>query len=332
MSLSPTRLPSTQALLCFEAAERLGSLTRAAAELHLTQGAVSRQLQALEARVQTPLFVRHPQRLVLSPAGRSFLADVRPVLLRLARAVSDLQAHQGLGGRLRLSVASTFATHWLIPRLPSFTEAHPDITLDLATRIGPVDFLRADVDAAITYISAPLPPAQGVLLVPLRLRPYASPALLRSLRQAARAGGDSLAQPSRSKAGGQGVNPALNKWPWLETAPLLVNVSVPDGWAAWASAAGVSAPRVAQLRQRAAARYDLLSMALNAALAGIGVALLPHFLAEQAVAEKRLVALAPLQWTAPNAYHLTYPPEHAQLPALQRFSQWLLEQAKASHG
>jgi LysR family transcriptional regulator, glycine cleavage system transcriptional activator len=316
-----TRLPSTQALLCFEAAERLGSLTRAAAELHLTQGAVSRQLQALEERVQTPLFVRQPQRLVLSPAGRSFLADVRPVLLRLSRAVSDLQAHQGLGGRLRLSVASTFATHWLIPRLPSFTEAHPDITLDLATRIGPVDFVRADVDAAITYISAPLPPAQGVLLVPLRLRPYASPALLRTLRQAHRAGG---------KAAGQGLSPAASKWPWLETAPLLVNASVPDGWAAWASAAGVPAPLVARLRERAAARYDLLSMALNAALAGIGVALLPHFLAAQAVAEKRLVPLAPLEWTAPNAYHLTYPPEHAQLPALQRFSQWVLEQAKAS--
>ncbi|WP_425259251.1 LysR substrate-binding domain-containing protein [Rubrivivax sp. RP6-9] len=296
------RLPSTQALACFEAAERLGSLTRAAAELHLTQGAVSRQIQALESRVGTRLVTRGRHALALTPAGRTYLADVRPLLQRLERSTADLASHGGLGGRLRLSVASTFASHWLIPRLPSFTAEHPDITLDLATRIGPVDFERVDADAAITFIDAPQPPATGVHLVPLRLRPYASRPVARSLPRGAGA-------------------------PWLERAALLVNTSTPDGWSSWAAAAGVDGARRAQLR--AGPRYDLLSMALNAALAGIGIALLPPFLAAPSVANRRLVALSALAWQPAKGYHLTYPVHHAELPALLRFRVWVLAQASA---
>jgi DNA-binding transcriptional LysR family regulator len=296
------RPPSMQALACFEAAERLGTLTRAAAELNLTQGAVSRQLLALEARVQTRLLVRHRHALTLTPAGRTFLAEVRPLLQRLQRAVSDLQSHRGLGGRLRLSVASTFATHWLIPRLPSFTETHPDVTLDLATRIGPVDFDRVDVDAAITFIDAPQPPAQGVRLAPLCLAPYAAPALARRWARA------------RSAR-------------WLVEAPLLFNVSVPDGWPQWAATAGVPAALASRLEERTGPRYDLLTMALNAALAGIGVGLLPDFLAAPAVADGRLIALSQRQWQTPRAYHLTHPPQHAELPALLRFRDWVVAQA-----
>lgn len=296
------RLPSTQALACFEAAERLGSLTRAAAELHLTQGAVSRQIQTLESRVGARLVMRGRHALKLTPAGRTYLVDVRPLLQRLERATADLASHGGLGGRLRLSVASTFASHWLIPRLPSFTAAHPDVTLDLTTRIGPVDFAHVDADAAITFIDAPDPAAAGVHLVRLRLRPYASRAIARALPRGAGA-------------------------PWLEHGTLLVNTSVPDGWSSWASAAGVDERR--RHRLRAGPRYDLLSMALNAALAGIGVALLPPFLAASAVADRRLVALSPVAWQPPKAYHLTYPVHHAELPALARFRDWILAEAAA---
>jgi len=294
-----------QSLLCFEVAERLGTLTRAAAELHLTQGAVSRQLLALEQRVQARLFVREHHRLVLTPAGRTLLAEVRPLLQGLERAVADLRTHRGLGGRLRLSVASTFATHWLIPRLPGFTEANPDITLDFATRIGAVDFARTDVDAAITFITAPLPPALGVPLAPLRLSAYARPSLAQTLAKG-------------------------RHLPWLETAALLVNVSVPDGWPMWAQAAGVSAARVERLQERDGARYDLLSMALNAALAGIGVGLLPDFVAESAVAEKRLLRLSQASWCPSRAYHLSYPAQQAELPTLQRFRDWVVAEARAS--
>jgi LysR family transcriptional regulator, glycine cleavage system transcriptional activator len=306
---SPLRLrpPSMQALACFEAAERLGTISRAADALHLTQGAVSRQLLALEERLGVRLFLRGRQALALTPAGRTFLAEVRPLLRRLDRAVADLRAHRGRGGRLRLSVASTFATHWLIPRLPGFTAANPDITLDLATRIGPVDFDRVDVDAAITYIDAPVPPVLGVRLLPLRLCACAAPALARELMG----------------------NPPGRPLPWLETAPLLVNVSVPDAWPAWAAAAGVAPERAARLHEQPGARYDLLSMALNAALAGIGVALLPDFLAAPALAARRLKRLSPRVWETPRAYHLSHPPHSAELPALQRFQAWVTQEAGA---
>jgi DNA-binding transcriptional LysR family regulator len=296
------RPPSIQALLALEAAERLGSLTRAAAELHLTQGAVSRQVLALEERVGVPLLVRGRHGLAPTPAGRTFLAEVRPLLQRLQRSVSDLRSHGGQGGRLRLSVASTFATHWLIPRLPGFTAAHPEITLDLSTRIGPVDFARVDADAAISFIEAPTPPDQGERIAPLRLMPCASPALARRL------------------PGGRAMR-------WLDTAPLIVNVSVPDGWPAWAADAGVEPERVARIAARDGPRHDLLSMAANAAMAGIGVALLPDFVATPALVSGRLTALSPHAWQAPRAYHLSCPPQNATLPALQRFREWLLAAA-----
>lgn len=303
--LEPTfaRLPSMQSLACFEAAERLGSLTRAAAELHLTQGAVSRQLIALESRLQAPLLVRHRHGLALTPAGRRLLTEVRPMLQRLQRTVADLRLHRGQGGRLHLSVASTFASHWLIPRLPAFTEANPDITLDISTRIGPVDFTRVDVDAAISFIEPPALPGHAVPLVPLRLAPCAAPALARRLRR------------------GRGH-------PWLEQATLLVNVSVPDGWPRWAAAAGVGASRLVHLEERSGPRYDLLSMAHNAALAGIGVALLPDFLAAASLAEGRLVRLSPTSWSPSRSYHLSWPAQSAELPALHRLRDWLLRQAQ----
>jgi len=295
------RPPSMQALVCFEAAERLGSLTQAARELHLTQGAVSRQLIALEERLHVRLLVRQRSGLVLTPAGSAFLSEIRPLLSRLERAIHDLRSHGGRGGRLRLSVASTFATHWLIPRLPDFTAAHPDVTLDLATRIGAVDFARVDVDAAITFVDAAPWPATGVRLTPLRLSPQALPSLARQLGR------------------GRGA-------PWLDTAPLLVNVSVPGAWAAWAETAGVPAERLSRLRargERTGPRYDLLSMASNAALAGLGVALLPDFLND-----RRLRALSNVVWATPGAYYLSYPTQNAELPALSRFKQWLLGQVQ----
>jgi DNA-binding transcriptional LysR family regulator len=297
-----THLPSLQALMCFEASERLGSFTRAAAELHLTQGAISRQILALEQLLQTRLFQRNARNLALTAGGRTYLAEIRPLLRRIERATTDLASHHGLGGRLRLSVTSSFATHWLVPRLPSFTEQCPDVTLDLSTRVGPVDFSIVDVDAAITFIAQPAEGTTGARVLPLKLRAYASRARLRGLGHRGR---------------------ALDV---LQRIPLLQHSTIPEAWGEWALAAGADPALSEVLAKRAGPRYDLMSMALNAAIVGVGAALLPDYLAAPAVASGRLSSLSRTTWTATKAYHLTYPNGMADLPALQRFEEWLLGQ------
>ena len=287
------RLPSTTALSCFETAARLGSFTRAGRELQLTQAAVSRQVIGLESRLDVPLFERRRGALVLTEAGRAFLAEVGPALERLERAAANASALKGRGGRLRLSVASSLCNYWLIPRLPAFTRQHPEITLDMSTRIGPADFTGGRLDASLEFGDGQRNDAACTLVLPLELRPMASPAWVErhGRRLSAR-------------------TPA---------AALIHQTTVPEGWPGWLAAAGLQlAPGPG------GPRHDQLSMALHAALAGLGVALLPGFMSDDAVAAGQLLPLSSRSWRAPRAYHLAVPHSAATLPAVGTFAQWLM--------
>ncbi len=291
-----TRLPSTTALSCFETAARLGSFTRAGRELQLTQAAVSRQVIGLESRLDVPLFERRPGALVLTEAGRAFLAEVRPALERIERAAAHANALKGRGGRLRLSVASSLCNYWLIPRLPAFTRQHPEITLDLATRVGPADFAGGRLDASLEFGDGQRSDAVCTLVLALDLRPMASPAW--------------IARHDRSLSV---RTPA---------AALIHQSTVPEAWPGWLAAAGLKlAPGPG------GPRHDQMSMALHAALAGLGVALLPGFMSDDAVAAGRLLPLASRTWRAPRAYHLAVPHSAAPLQAVSTLAQWLLVQA-----
>lgn len=290
------RLPSTTALSCFEAAARLGTFTRAAAELQLTQAAVSRQVIGLESRLDVPLFERRPGALALTDAGRAFLAEVKPALERIERAAARVSALKGRGGRLNLSVASSLCNYWLIPRLPGFTRQHPEITLDIATRVGPADFAGSWLDASLEFGDGQRPDAVSTFVMALELRPLASPAWVKR-------------HGRRLSAG----TPA---------AALIHQTTVPEAWPGWLAAAGLQAPA-----GPGGPRHDLMSMALNAALAGLGVALLPRFMSDDAVAAGRLLPLSPVSWRAPRAYHLAVPRSAAASQAVVTFAHWLLDQA-----
>jgi LysR family transcriptional regulator, glycine cleavage system transcriptional activator len=290
-----SRLPSTTALSCFEAAARLGSFTRAGRELELTQAAVSRQVISLESRLDVPLFERRPGALALTEAGRAFLAEVRPALERIERAATHARALKGRGGRLRLSVASSLCNYWLIPKLPAFTRQHPEITLDIATRIGPADFTGGRLDASLEFGDGQRSDAVSTFVMALELRPLASPAWvkLHGRRLTAR-------------------TPA---------AALIHQTTVPEAWPAWLAAAGLKlAPGPS------GPRHDQLSMALHAALAGLGVALLPSFMSDDAVAAGQLLSLSSRSWTAPRAYHLSVSHNAPPLQAVKTFGSWLLAQ------
>ncbi|WP_284615379.1 LysR family transcriptional regulator [Aquabacterium humicola] len=294
-------LPSLRALRCFDASARHASFTRAAHEVHLTQGAVSHQILGLEAQLGVPLFLRRKSGLQLTAAGSAYWSAVSPALRQIERATQDLLTHGGHGGSLNLSVASSFGAYWLIPRLPGFVAAHPEITLNLATHVGPVDLAGSPHDAAIEFCSGAAPGLQATLVLPLVVRPFAAPGLVR--------------------------HGTLKKW--LRTLPLIRVASVPNGWPVWLQAAGL-ADAVAPDRLAAGPQYDLLSMALNGAIAGLGIALLPDYAAAGAVAAGQLQQLSPCAVTADKGYYLRYPAWKADLVAIRRFEQWLGSLDKAA--
>lgn len=288
-------LPSLTALRCLDLSARHASFTKAAEALHLTQGAVSHQILGLEQLLGAPLFERRRGGLALTSAGQAYWAEIAPALQRIERATHDLITTKGSGGVLNLSVASSFGAYWLIPRLSGFVAAHPEIRLNLATHVGPVDWSRATHDAAIEFSAGAESGLAAQRVLPLVVRPYAAP------------------RPGRQPA----LRQALN------TLPLIRVASVPDGWAQWLASAGL-ARAVAPEQLTSGPQYDLLSMALNGAIAGLGIALLPDYAAAGALAAGQLRQLSPHALQADKGYYLRYPEWKAELVAVRRFREWLV--------
>src|SRR3569833_2770450 len=144
------RLPPLNALKAFEAAARHESFTRAAEELCVTQGAVSHQVKALEAELAIKLLNRERQRLIITEAGRDYLAVVRDALDRIALGTERLLQRQN-SGVLTVSTSPDFAAKWLVNRLGRFSEKHPGIDLRVSASTQYVDFAREDVDVAIRH-------------------------------------------------------------------------------------------------------------------------------------------------------------------------------------
>lgn len=301
-------IPSLTSLRCFDASARLGSFTRAAREVHLTQGGVSHQILGLEDTLGVQLFVRRRSGLDLTPAGRSYWNEVAAALRQLERATQSVRTHKGMGGTLNLCAASSLATYWLMPRLKDFVARHPEVTINLSTRIGPVEFANSPHDAAIEFCEGPAPGLEARLVMPLVLHPYAARDLAPRLR---------------------GRRPA-DLLPLVEAQPLLQHATVPEAWSGWLSAAGLAG----QLHKPAEAgpRLDLLSMVLNAALEGQGLALLPAYIVSDALASGRLVRLSAVGWQASRAYYLRYPAWKAPLAPVQAFVAWLGETAQTPEG
>jgi LysR family transcriptional regulator, glycine cleavage system transcriptional activator len=292
-------LPSTTALRCFDASARLGSLTKAAADVHLTQGAVSQQILALEQKLGATLFTRNKTGLQLTPAGQVYWADIAVALRQIERATQNMMSTKGDGGTLNVSVASTFGTYWLMPRLRTFVTAHPEITINLSTQIGPVDFANSSSDAAIEFSSGAKPNLHAEFIMPLRLRPYCASKTAKAI-------------PSKKQL------IAL-----LQKSALIRHTTVLAGWDGWLEGANVNND-IDKKHVNSGPQYDLLSMALNAVIEGFGIALLPDYLVEHALAQNQITALSKYYWSSENAYYLRYPESKKSLTSVQKFAQWLV--------
>ena len=301
------KIPSLQALACFDAAARHESYTRAAQELALTQSAVSRQIGALEDYLGLPLFRRTRHGVTLTEGGSQYARQIAPRLQALERDTLDAMSGQGTGGAIHLAAVPTFATRWLIPRLPDFGRTHADVVVHLETRTRPFMFADTEFDAAI-YAGTPAQMHQwagmrATALVPEVVVAVCAPALL-----AGRKRWDAAA---------------------LATLPLLQQSTRPDAWRQWFSAAGVD-DMVAQPVALAGPRFEQFSMSAAAAVAGMGVALVPRLLIEAELARGDLVVAHALALPGERHYYLVLPEGTESRPSLQGFSAWLVQQCQAA--
>lgn len=280
-------------LVALEAAARLHSFTEAAAELHLTQSAISRQIRALEEQLGSPLFLREKQTVKLTLAGEAYAHEIRAALHRIGAATLTFRANPH-GGTLNLAILPTFGARWLTPRLPDFMARHPGITINLTTKLSQFDFEIESVDAAIHFGLPDWPGAEHDLLMSETVVPACSPGLAKAFQ---------LAQPAD-----------------LLRAPLLHLVTRPNAWEQWFEAMDVPFTDVHGML------VDQFALASQAAIAGMGVALLPRFLIETELARGELLMPIDRPVQSEERYYLTWPSSRASHPPLTTFRGWLRDQ------
>jgi LysR family glycine cleavage system transcriptional activator len=289
------RLPPLNALKAFEAAARHESFTRAAEELCVTQGAVSHQVKALEAELGVKLFNREHQRLIITGAGRDYLAVVRDAFDRIAVGTERLVQRQS-SGVLTVSTSPDFAAKWLVHRLGRFAEANPEVDLRVSATMHHVDFAREDVDLAVRHGDGNWPGNDVTRLSPEQLFAVCSPKLL--------SGRHRLARPSD-----------VLKFP-------LLHLDDRKAWAKWLEVAGFADAELSQ-----GPVLNRASMIIDAAVDGQGIALARTTLAAWVLISGRLVR--PFSDTLPlsKTYWIVCPKATSSLPKITMFRDWLLGEA-----
>ncbi|NVO54234.1 LysR family transcriptional regulator [Rhodobacteraceae bacterium B1Z28] len=297
--IAPRRfLPSISSLLALEAVDRLGSASAAAEELSLTQSAISRQLKAMEEQLGVELIQRTQMRLHLTPAAKEYVQTARAALHQLAQASLKLKANP-TGGSLHLSILPAFGMHWLAPRLQDFARRHPEVTVNLNTRLRPFDFDAEPFDAAIHFGQPNWSGVNHMKLMHEQVLPVCAPALL----------------PER-----------IESIDWLTEAPLLHIETRPDGWERWFAEQGHP------IKGLKGMLFDQFSTMIQATIHGLGVGLFPSYLVAEDLKTGRLV----LAWDGPEVslgdYYLVWPKDKIESEPSKSFRNWLKSQLDQTPG
>lgn len=279
-------------LRAFEAAARLQSFTEAAAELNVTQVAISRQVRVLEDYLGVALFSRGPSSIHLTDAGARFYPCVGRALDEISHAAT-LISRRNRPDVLAIQAYTTFAQHGLIPLLSDFHEKHPGIEVQLSASTQPVDFAHQDIDAAIRSGTGNWPDYESDFLTPIELVPVLSPALAKTLD--------------------------LNKPADLTRVTLLHSLARPDDWTSWLRAAGLD--ETAGMR---GLKFENSAMAYEAAVQGVGCAIGIRALVGRYLDSGVLVAPFPFTHRM-GGYYLLRPKGRRESQALKAFRNWLLQ-------
>lgn len=300
-SIMSRQLPPLNAMRAFEASARNASFTRAAAELCVTQGAVSRHVAVLEDWLQVRLFERGRHGVELTAQGHVYFRTIRSALDQIEAGTRALQQSPDTG-RLRLKLPPTFAIRWLVPRLARFHALHPKIDVQITTSHQRADFDREDIDAAVHSEAEP-PQAPGYIrLFGEVLLPVCSPGLI--------ARGPALRTPAD-----------------LAAHVLLCSLNRPLDWPTWLAAAGV-----AHLEGNIGPKFENAALAYQAAADQLGLMVAQLALVEDDLRTGRLVAPFALRVPTRGAYYLQYRPDPPQSARVRAFEEWIMGEAEAIAG
>lgn len=290
-------LPSLNALAAFEAAARHLSLTRAAAELNVTPGAVSKQVKALEEEIGRPLFLRLHRAIELTPEGHAVFQSLKDAFERVAGTIRQV----GLTGSPRsVSIGTTmaFAQLWLMPRLGDFWTAHQDIVIDHIISDRTQDQARTPVDLRVRYGDGQFSEEESALLFGDRIIAVAAPSFI-----------------ARHK---------VKSVQGLSALPLLSVEGVDWTWTTWADFLRATGAPHRKLNVR---RFNSYVIALQAAQAGQGVALGWMSLVKPLIARRLLAQASPAEIIAPQSFHLTWPARQPLREEAIILRDWLLSQS-----
>lgn len=285
-------IPSLNALRAFVAVGKHGNLKKAAAELFVTSSALSHQINNLEEVLDAQLFNRSKAGFSLTQPGELIYADLAAAFEQINQALSKL-GQQSQEELLNVSMLSTFAMRWFIPRLSSFQKQHSDIEVRISTSIIQVDFSREDMDCAIRSGRGSWPGLHAEYLFTETFTPVCSPKLAESMKR-----------PSD-----------------LEKQTLLHARLRPDDWQVWLGTVGAG-----EIQPRHEQVFETRNFAIQAAVDGVGIAIVDPSLVAEEIKAGRLVIPFPQTLADESAYYLVYPEKHASLPRIQAFQTWLLEQ------
>jgi len=299
MAIPRRFLPSISQLQAFESVCRTGSTLAAARDLDLTQGAVSRLIQNLEVQLGVTLFLREGRRLVPTDAAQAYAREVAKAFDLISRGSMRVRSTTG-GGMLSLAILPTLGTRWLAPRLPRFLAENPGVTINLGTRLRPFDFEEEGFDAAIHFGRESWPNAGYLKLFDERMVATCAPGLL-------------AAHP-------------VNGPESLLTLPLLQLETRPSAWAGWFRQHGVAAQPPSGML------FDQFATMVQSAIYGMGVALLPEFLARSELSEGRLVSAWGGPTVAEGSYYLVWPRVGEKYPPLGAFRRWIAAEAADPDG
>jgi DNA-binding transcriptional LysR family regulator len=286
------RLPSLTPLRSFEATARHRSVTRAAGELSVTPGAVSRGVRALEEELGTALFTRGPSGLTLTPAGETLFIAAREGFDRIAAGIATMR-QSGPRRRLHVGAYTLFASRWLIPRWSRLRERHPELEVDLQTSADPLELVPGAYDAVIAVADPrPRPGLTKVPLVPIEMIPVCAPRLARD-------------------------------FDW-RSVTLLHSRQRPEDWSRWLSAAGI-----AGIDPDAGPRFESIALALDAAAEGLGVALAIKALVKADLVAGRVAAPHSFVRPTTRCFTLLHDASRDADAALLALRNWLMDEVRS---
>lgn len=294
MILQRRFLPDLKVLQTFECAARHGNFTRAGEELSLTQSAVSRQIRELEQQVRKPLFERLPGRVVLTRAGRELLPEAQRLLQMAESTMRHATAGEAGETVLAVNALPTFATRWLMPRLPDYLTRHPDLRMDLTTSLGIFDFAERQCDLAIHYGQPVWPGGTCTYLC----SEIVLPVLGGALRDVPVTGPKALIDLPKIQ---------LSERPQL--------------WSEWFARQGMDLPDAS-----AGHWFDQFSLSIEAVRSGLGCALLPRYLIEKELERGELKIAIDIPHSTDMAYYIVTPEGRSE--EVKDFSDWLISQVR----